>query len=147
MSRDRRSGVCAHHCHRRSADQPFVTNRYSWRSRVRSSGTSPQQTLDFDPDGRVFLGELSLNGELQPIKGALPLAQEAKRLGYKEIFLPEQNASEAALVDGIIVYGAKTLKEVIDHIYKIKLDKKGQTIEKDIPKISATYLRAFLLLH
>src|SRR5664279_6009107 len=58
------------------------------------------EEIDFDAKGRVFLGELSLNGELQAIKGALPLVQEAKRLGYKEIFLPEQNAKEAALVDG-----------------------------------------------
>ena len=45
------------------------------------------------------------------------MAQEAKRLGYKEIFLPIENEEEAALIDGITIYGAKTLKEVIDHIY------------------------------
>jgi len=94
--------------------------------------------IDFDPAGRVFLGELSLNGELQPIKGALPLTQEAKRLGYKEIFLPIDNAVEASLVDGIIVYGARTLREVIDHIYKVRLDKKGNPIEKERPKIAPT---------
>ncbi len=94
------------------------------------------QEIDFDPENRVFLGELSLNGELQPIKGALPLTQEAKRLGYKEIFLPKQNAVEAALVDGITIYGAKTLKEVVDHIYKVKVDKKGNPVEKERPKIT-----------
>lgn len=94
------------------------------------------QEIDFDPEGRIFLGELSLNGELQPIKGALPLAQEAKRLGYKELFVPSTNAEEAALVDGITVYGANTLKEVIDHIYKIKYDKKGNPVEPKRPKLS-----------
>jgi magnesium chelatase family protein len=89
------------------------------------------EEVDFDPEGRIFLGELSLNGELQPIKGTLPLAQEAKRLGYKEIFVPLANAEEAALVEGITVYGAQTLKEVIDHIYKIKYDKKGNPIEQE----------------
>lgn len=93
------------------------------------------EEINFDPEGRIFLGELSLNGELRPIKGALPLTQEAKRLGYKEIFLPLENASEAALVEGITIYGAKTLREVIDHIYIPKKDKKGNTVEPLKPKI------------
>lgn len=94
------------------------------------------EEIDFEPEGRIFLGELSLNGELQPIKGALPLVQEAKKLGYKEIFLPIENAPEAALVDGITIYGAKNLKEVIDHIYIPKRDKKGNVLEKDRAKLS-----------
>ncbi len=93
------------------------------------------QEINFDPEGRVFLGELSLNGELQPIKGALPLAQEAKRLGYKEIFLPEQNAREAGLVEGITIYGAHTLNEVVNHIYIPKCDKNGKPIESERQKI------------
>jgi magnesium chelatase family protein len=91
--------------------------------------------IDFDTEGRIFLGELSLNGELQPIKGALPLAEKAQKSGFKEIFLPIENAKEAALVEGIKVYGAKNLKEVIDHIYKIKYDKNGNAIEKERPKL------------
>jgi len=94
------------------------------------------EEIDFEPKERIFLGELSLNGELRPIKGALPLTQEAKKLGYKEIFLPIDNAEEAALVDGIIIYGVKNLKEVIDHIYIPKKDKKGNLLEKERPKIS-----------
>jgi magnesium chelatase family protein len=74
------------------------------------------EEINFSPEGRIFLGELSLNGELRPIKGALPLTQEAKKLGYKEIFLPIENAKEAALVDGITIYGAKNLNEVIDGV-------------------------------
>lgn len=93
------------------------------------------EEINFDGEGRIFLGELSLNGELRPIKGALPLAQEAKKLGYKEIFLPKENAGEASLVDGIIVYGAKNLKEVIDHIYIPQKNKKGEALEKDRPKL------------
>src|ERR1035437_7810945 len=94
------------------------------------------EEINFDPEGRIFLGELSLNGELRPIKGALPLTQEAKKLGFKEIFLPIENASEAALVDDIIIYGAKNLKEVIDHIYIPKKDRQGNLIEKERGKIS-----------
>jgi len=93
------------------------------------------EEINFDPEGRIFLGELSLNGELRPIKGALPLTEEAKRLGFKEIFLPIENAEEAALVDGITIYGAKNLKEVIDHIYIPKKDKKGNLVEKERTKL------------
>jgi len=101
------------------------------------------EKIDFDPKGKIFLGELSLNGELQPIKGVLPLTEQARRLSYKEIFVPIANAKEAALVKGITVYGAKSLKEVIDHISKIKPDpsttlgagKNGRPIEKEHPEI------------
>jgi magnesium chelatase family protein len=94
------------------------------------------EEIDFDPKGKIFLGELSLNGELQPIKGVLPLTEQAMQLGYKEIFVPFGNACEAALVKGIKVYGAKTLKEVINHLYKIKYDRKGAPLEAARPKIS-----------
>lgn len=93
------------------------------------------EEINFDPLGRIFLGELSLNGELRPIKGALPLTELAKKLGYKEIFLPIENVEEAALVDGITIYGVKNLKEVIDHIYITKKDKKGNSIEPERHKI------------
>lgn len=93
------------------------------------------EEISFDPEGRIFLGELSLNGELRPIKGALPLTEAAQKLGYKEIFLPIENAKEAALVEGITIYGAKNLREVIDHIYIPKKDKKGNLLEKERPKL------------
>ena len=93
------------------------------------------EEIDFDPKGKIFLGELSLNGELQSIKGVLPLTEQAKRLGYKEIFVPIMNAEEAALVEGITIYGARTLKEVIEHVSKIDYDKKGNPLEKEHPKI------------
>lgn len=91
--------------------------------------------LNFDPNGKIFLGELSLNGDLRPIKGALPLAQEAKKMGYKEIFLPFENAPEAALVEGITIYGAHNLKEVIDHLHIPQKDKTGKNIEAERSKL------------
>jgi len=93
------------------------------------------EDINFEPKKKIFLGELSLNGELQPIKGVLPLTQEAKRLGYEEVFLPLQNAREASLINGIKIYGAKTLKEVVNHIAIPKKDKRGNLIEKELPKI------------
>ena len=60
------------------------------------------------------MGELSLDGSLQPIKGALPIAIEARKHGFKGFFLPQQNAREAAIVDSLDVYGISNIKEVID---------------------------------
>jgi magnesium chelatase family protein len=62
----------------------------------------------------IIMGELSLDGELRPIKGTLPIAIKAKKEGFKGIILPELNAKEAAVVDGLDVYGASTIKQVID---------------------------------
>lgn len=72
--------------------------------------------IEFEPEQKLFIGELSLNGELQPVYGILPIIQAAKKAGFTEVFLPEKNAREAALVDGITIYPAKTLKQVLEHI-------------------------------
>ncbi len=53
----------------------------------------------------VIMGELGLDGGLQPMKGALPIAIQAKKEGFKGMILPAQNAREAAIVDGLEVYG------------------------------------------
>ena len=66
--------------------------------------------LKFDSEKRIFLGELGLDGTLRRIRGALPLVMEAKRAGYEEIYLPKENAIEAALVEGIKIFGANSLK-------------------------------------
>lgn len=62
----------------------------------------------------VIMGELSLDGSLQPIRGALPIAIKAKEEGYKGFFLPIQNVKEAAIVAGLDVYGVSNLQEIID---------------------------------
>ncbi len=82
--------------------------------------------VEFDPLGKIFLGELGLDGTLRSIKGALPLVEEAARQGFTEIFLPFDNSEEAALVEGVTVYGAKSLKEVIDHVDISKEKKNGE---------------------
>jgi len=61
----------------------------------------------------IIMGELSLDGGLQPIKGALPIAIQAKKEGFKGFILPEQNALEAAIVDGLQVYGVSNIMQVI----------------------------------
>jgi len=76
--------------------------------------------IKFDSEKKIFLGELGLDGTLRSIRGALPLAQEAKRKGFEEIYLPKENAVEAALVEGIKIFGANSLSEVINHIDETK---------------------------
>ncbi len=64
----------------------------------------------------VIMGELSLDGSLRPIKGVLPIALNAKEEGIKGIILPKENALEAAVVDGINVYGVESLMQVVDFL-------------------------------
>ena len=62
----------------------------------------------------VIMGELSLDGGLQPIKGVLPIAIKAREEGFKGFILPKQNAREAAVVNNLLVYGVENITEVID---------------------------------
>ena len=62
----------------------------------------------------LIMGELSLDGTIQPIKGALPMAILARKLGFKGLILPVENTTEAAIVDELDVYGFKTITEVIE---------------------------------
>jgi len=67
-----------------------------------------------DLDKYIIMGELSLDGGLQPIKGALPIAIQARKEGFKGFILPAQNAKEAAIVDQLEVYGVENIKDVIE---------------------------------
>ena len=86
------------------------------------------EEISFTPEGRLFAGELSLSGELRPVKGTLLLAQAAKNNGFTELFIPKENEAEAALVDGITVYGVSSLIEIIRH-----LDHKREDHHKIVP--------------
>lgn len=65
-------------------------------------------------EGFIIMGELSLDGGLKALKGALPMAIQAKNEGFKGMILPKQNAREAAMVSDLDVYGVNNLKEVVD---------------------------------
>jgi magnesium chelatase family protein len=65
----------------------------------------------------LVMGELSLDGGVRPIKGALPIALEAKKNGFKGLILPAANAREAAIVTGLDVYGVEHLREVVDLLH------------------------------
>ena len=75
-----------------------------------ASGQLPADELD----RYIIMGELSLDGSLQPIRGALPIAIKAREEGFKGIMLPLQNAQEAAIVDDLAVYGIENVMQVID---------------------------------
>ena len=63
----------------------------------------------------LIMGELSLDGSLKPIKGALPIAIQAREQGFDYFILPSDNSQEAAIVEGIEILGATHISEVIDH--------------------------------
>jgi len=72
---------------------------------------TPEQLKD-----KAFLGELSLDGSIKPVKGVLPTVLKAKELGLKEVVIPEKNLKEASLVKDISVIGVSHLREVVDYL-------------------------------
>ncbi|PIR44580.1 MAG: magnesium chelatase [Candidatus Vogelbacteria bacterium CG10_big_fil_rev_8_21_14_0_10_51_16] len=91
--------------------------------------------IAFNPKGKLFVGELALNGEIRPVKGALVIARLAKREfgagdSVCELFVPSANAAEAALIEGVTVYPCNTLKEVAEHlrVTNSKTGKRGAPI-------------------
>src|SRR3989344_9233987 len=76
--------------------------------------------IDFDPEGKLFLGELSLDGKVRPVHGILPVARFAKKNGFKELYVPMENVREAAIIDGLDVFGISTLAGLIEHLLGTK---------------------------
>ncbi len=70
----------------------------------------------FDPGHMLFAGELSLDGRVRPIRGALSIAVAAREHGISDLFLPEDNAAEASLVSGISIFPVRTLAEALAHL-------------------------------
>lgn len=68
----------------------------------------------------MMVGELSLDGSLQPIKGALPISIKAREMGFEGLFVPEENVREAAVVNNLDVYGVRHINQVIGHLNGIE---------------------------
>ena len=85
------------------------------------------QLIKLDTNGKLFVGELSLNGELRPVKGIINVVEAAKIAGIKEIYLPIQNLSQAALVEGIKIYGVDTLLNLF-----LQLKKQGEVLKTEL---------------
>ncbi len=103
--------------------------------------------VDSDPEGKIFLGELSLEGNVRRVSGILPLTSGAVEHGYKEIYVPSENAIEAALVKGIKIYPVNNLNEIINHLtFKDggRIDPQPQTRVK---KGSCIYENDFNIIH
>ena len=64
-------------------------------------------------DGVMFMGELALDGSILPVRGALPVAVMARKMGLKRLIVPIDNVTEAAVVNRLEVYGARNLREVV----------------------------------
>ncbi len=86
----------------------------------------------------MLMGELSLDGSLRPIKGALPIAIQAEQEGFDSLILPRENAKEAAVVEKLKVYGASSLKEVIDwlssrrELEEVKVDTEAEFLKTQL---------------
>ena len=76
------------------------------------------QTKDFDKC--MMVGELSLDGTVQPVRGALPIAIKAREMGMESLFVPEQNVHEAAVVNKLKVYGVRHISQVVGHLNGIQ---------------------------
>jgi len=88
---------------------------------------------DFDTEDKCFVGEIALGGEVRRINGILTMCIAAKKAGFREIYVPAENAREAAVVEGIDVYGVKNVRSVTMHL-------RG---EESIPKTPLTPYEAF----
>lgn len=76
---------------------------------LQASGQLPRDKME----DRLILGELALDGGLRPVRGALSVAMMAKEHGFRELFLPQGNAPEAAVVEGVSVYPLRTLADLV----------------------------------
>ncbi|MBE6902580.1 MAG: ATP-binding protein [Ruminococcaceae bacterium] len=76
------------------------------------------RVIEAELDDSVFIGELSLNGGLAPVNGALSMVLTAAKDGAKRVFLPKQNAKEASVAEGIQVYGVEHLSQLVDFLRK-----------------------------
>jgi magnesium chelatase family protein len=74
------------------------------------------EEISADVSKTIFIGELSLDGELRPVRGVLPIVRKAKEAGFSEVVIPLGNVEEAGLIPDIRITPAKTLRDVIAHI-------------------------------
>lgn len=87
----------------------------------------------FDHENCAFIGELSLSGDVRRVDGVLPMVIEARTAGIKQVYVPADNAQEAAIVEGIEVYPVQNVKQLLLHLLK-----KGDPIERAVPQPEVT---------
>ncbi len=79
-----------------------------------------KQLLQSDTEGKIFVGELSLDGYTKPVRGIINIIETAKQAGFTEIYLPKANLSQASLVPDITVIGVSSLSELLLHLKGVK---------------------------
>lgn len=104
------------------------------------------QLLPSDTNNKLFVGELSLNGDIRPVKGIINTVETAKAAGFKETFVPVQNLSQAKLVQGIAVYGVKSLQELF-LVLKRQLELHNAPTSNVPPRNTAKEQNTILLDH
>jgi len=77
--------------------------------------------ISFDHTDKLFIGELSLDGRIRPVKGVLLVALLAKEKGIETLFVPMENAKEASIIEGINIIAVSTLKELLNHLENVTL--------------------------
>lgn len=98
--------------------------------------TASNQIQSENLEKYIIMGELSLDGSLQPVKGALPIAIKAKEEGFVGFILPKDNAKEAAIVSDLKVYGVDNIKQVIDFFDT------GEPLEQTVVDIQEEFYKA-----
>lgn len=89
------------------------------------------EQVRFESEGKLFAGELALDGSVRPILGALSIVASAKKNGFTDVYLPEENVEEASLVSGIRVHGISSLEEVL----RALVSRAFQKTQKKTPRI------------
>ncbi|OHA90940.1 MAG: magnesium chelatase [Candidatus Zambryskibacteria bacterium RIFCSPHIGHO2_01_FULL_46_30] len=94
--------------------------------------------IKFDPEKKLFLGELSLDGKLRPVHGILPVARFAQKYGFKELYVPMENVREAAIIDELSIFGVSSLPTLIEHLSGVvKIPKAKLTIVDKVKLVSS----------
>jgi len=83
---------------------------------------SASKQIDLDPEGRLFVGELALDGKIRPVRGALSITSAAKDHGFSEVIVPKENFKEASLIKDIRVTPVSTLYECIVHLIEKEIE-------------------------
>jgi magnesium chelatase family protein len=106
------------------------------------------EQVNLNPDKKIFIGELALDGKLRAVNGILPIVDGVKKLGFTDIFIPAENLNEASYIQGINIYPVTTLRELIDHFnhecrilpIRDSTSKPFQKVDK-IPKFDLSQVR------
>jgi magnesium chelatase family protein len=93
----------------------------------------------FDPERKLFVGELSLDGEVRSVNGILPLAKISQAKEFSEMYVPQENAREAALIDGIKIFPVRSLTDVLNHLG-------GDEKISPLPKTKVDYIKPVSLI-